>query len=278
MRPYLAIFLCLSSPALAQLDGEAVGQSTSSNTVAATITTTSHPDICIAGILAEDTTGAPIVSSVTGAGLTWQHRPRSGGDKPIFTNSSNANPDYGDLEEWWAAAASNITSQTITATFTATIKTAQIMIFCQPSSAPPAAPFDPNPSLPAGGSCTVGGFGVLPCSDANIYGPVFATSNPVDQIFAVGGNFNNPFWFNSGATTPWAQFNQTQIFGPPNRNQAGEACNACAAPTSTTYSGKVNWGGGVTVTAWVMFADAIVVTPSIPPPPAGSHPQVWINE
>ncbi len=118
------------------LDGSGGGVAATGTTAAGVISTTLTDDIIVAVITCAHNA---YVKSVAGGGLTWaRHR-----YKHITSSGSQ---DLG-IEVWWAHAATALTTQTITATFSAAMY-ATIEIFAV-NGADLYTPFDPNASLPA---------------------------------------------------------------------------------------------------------------------------------
>ena len=116
------------------------GQSSSTPTV--TLTTTNSNDVVI--LIVEtyggsETTAAPTVASVAGGGLTWHFR----------AGISQAGGFAQDrLEEWYAVAASPLSSVTITATLSFSTNYANLNAFGV-SGSNTASPFDPHSGLAA---------------------------------------------------------------------------------------------------------------------------------
>jgi hypothetical protein len=133
------------------IDGSGATATGHGTSIAATITTPSANDIIIA-FIHFDSNGLQTVSAVSGGGLTWTRRKQ-------LTFTAGA-PWYNTIEMWWAAAASALTSQTITATFTGTIDDSSLQLIAVNGVPSLAAPFDGNASLPATATNVSGSSGI----------------------------------------------------------------------------------------------------------------------
>lgn len=127
------------------LDGNAHGVSHSATTVSCSITTSGTNRVLIA-IIANDgavsTFSEVDVSGVAGASLTWTLRKR-------YSNTGGTHTDHHTIEEWWAPAPSQLTSQTITATFASAPDAAGIIVFGVSGAYDYTNPFDTSAALPA---------------------------------------------------------------------------------------------------------------------------------
>jgi hypothetical protein len=107
-----------------------------------TFSTILSNDLVVLIAYSELNTGAsPTVSSVSGASLTWNLRVRS--------NAST----HGNLEVWWAIAATPLTGATITASYTGNFDDATLCVFAI-NGVNTSTPWDANASLPAKQSYT----------------------------------------------------------------------------------------------------------------------------
>ena len=153
MRRFIAalIVVCIwASPAFAVLtiDGTPVSgiiSGAATTTVAsAAFTSSNSNDVVIALVTPIDTA---TVSSISGGGLTWIKR--------VAFTITTSSFDVASTEEWYAIAASPLTSQVITATLSGPATAATITIFAI-SGANTTTPFDVNVSLPATNSDVTG--------------------------------------------------------------------------------------------------------------------------
>lgn len=123
------------------LDGSAKGTATTASTATATLTTSLTNDVIIAFVEASHPSTTPTISSVSGAGLTWTKRKTFS-----FTFTANTASKM-IVEEWWAPAASALSSQVITVTAGATLDHVSIITFGVNGVANINDPFDPNGGL-----------------------------------------------------------------------------------------------------------------------------------
>lgn len=127
------------------IDGSgATGTSSGTASVSATITTSLAADIIVAYVFCEKPSGTQVtVSGVSGGGLTWALRKQF-----TWVPSGQSN----DIEIWWAAAASALSAQTITASLTGTVDNASLHLIAVSGVPNQSSPWDTNVSLPAAGA------------------------------------------------------------------------------------------------------------------------------
>ena len=142
----------LSAPAFAALalDGTPAGQGGSATTnVAATITFTTAQDILVAVIQTEHQTAYSTVTGVTStSGLTWAKYTRQQASQ--YSGFGN-NPNFDDVEIWWAYSPAAHTSEVVTATFSAAPDGDSMVAMAVKGftgTGYQTAPWDSNASLP----------------------------------------------------------------------------------------------------------------------------------
>jgi hypothetical protein len=140
-----------SARAQLALDGTGngfVGQGSFSSVVTTTpLTTANSGDVIIAQVNIVNTSAiTQTVTSVTGGGLTFTKRHSTG-------SLSGTSPLQLQIDIWWAVAASPVSSANFTASFSASVPQAGIVVWGV-SGANTATPFDVNASLPKVASST----------------------------------------------------------------------------------------------------------------------------
>jgi hypothetical protein len=154
------------------VEGAATAIFSSTATPAAINITTSGADrIVVVVVQNEKSTGAPTVSSVTAAGLTFALRKQ-------YINLSGQN----DLEVWWAYASAQQTAKAITVTLSGATDDSNIAVFAVSGVTNFAAPWDANPALPVVNSS-------LSASPATV--PGVYTNNANCMVFGFWGNYAN---------------------------------------------------------------------------------------
>ena len=218
------------------LDGSATGSFTSAASGTVTLTTSLSNDVIVVMVEDEDVNNAVVrtVSSVTATGLAFAHR---------STGSINASP-YTETEVWWAAAASALSSKTITVTLSGSIDDASIVAFGV-SGANTATPWDANGALPA----TATG-----ASSANPTVNGVSTSNANDMLLGFTG-LSLPGSGTPATETAGAGYTliQTQVNG--GATGASEAAAEYKVVAATQSSVSVAFA--TANTNWIMTGDAI---------------------
>jgi hypothetical protein len=124
----------MTAPAI---DGSATGQGSTSTTLVITLTTTQANDIIIVCFSSMQVGGySSPATSVTASGLSFTRR-----------KSYEFGANNGELEVWWALAASPLSSKAITVTYAGTVDSAGVAIGV--SGADASNPWDANAALPA---------------------------------------------------------------------------------------------------------------------------------
>lgn len=179
----------------------AIASGTSS--VAATITTPSTNDIIIAFIHCESTSVARTVSGVSGGGLTWALRKR-------WTNPSGP---WSNIESWWAAAASPLTAQTITATFSGAIDDCSLQLAAVHGVLNLVGPWDVNVSLPVAAAGISGNISVsisTTATDTILFG---FTGDATPNVPATGTGFTQLYLTSNGGGANYSYTkSQYQVF------------------------------------------------------------------
>lgn len=124
------------------LDGKAKGTSNTGTTTgpSATLTTTLTNDVIIAFVWARSSNSSLPTATISGGSLSWTRRFRHA--------VTMDNADATVLEEWYAIAASALSSAVISSTFDVNVGRCNIQVFGV-NGAYTASPFDGNGSLPA---------------------------------------------------------------------------------------------------------------------------------
>ena len=200
------------------LDGSVSSTASSTTTISASLTTTLTNDIIVAVVYWEVSSGsAPTVSGVSGGGLTWAKHKSSNGSTS------------GNIEIWWALAASALSSTSITVTATSSFDDASLSIFgvngCNTST-----PWDTNASLPA------------TYSSATSATPSFSGIS----TSSTSGNFNIFSWgqvssSNSAGTLP-SGFTQISYAHNGGGARFSDVCTAYKRTTAALSSASFSWG------------------------------------
>lgn len=220
------------------IDGSAVGNwSAGATIVSGTLTTTNATDVLVCVVHTENpSAAAPTVSSISqpsGVG-TWTKR-------KAFTFSG---PDlFHDLEVWWAATTSTISS-TITVTLSGTPDDGAINVFGV-SGANTTTPWDSNASLPATATGTTGAASVSGVSTTNANDMLLGFMGWGNTITDPG---NNTAGLMAGTTGTLIRSTDSSFI-------------VCASEqrvvSATVSSASIAFGSSSTV-EWLMIADAIV--------------------
>jgi len=227
---------CASCLPALTVDGSATGSFTSASSGTVTLTTSDSNDIIVVMVEDEDTGNAVLrtVSSVAASGLTFAHR---------SSGSINSSP-YTEMEVWYAAASTPLSSVTITATLSGSIDDASLVAFGV-NGANTASPWDSNGALPKTATGTASG---------NPTVTAVSTSNANDILLGFTGLAL------AGAGTPAVEtaasgytLIQTQV------NGGGTGASEAAAEykvVSATQS-SISMAFATANTNWIMTGDAI---------------------
>jgi hypothetical protein len=146
----------MSAPSI---DVATSGTSTASSTVGtgASVSTSGTNRVLLAFVTCDKSAGAaPTVNSITDtAGLVWT---KIFGNTLVYTVAGTGLQTR--LEVWWAPAAAQLSSDTVTATFSASATGAHIDVASFSGCNSISAPFDVNGSNPSGASDVTGTSGV----------------------------------------------------------------------------------------------------------------------
>lgn len=239
MRNFLLslFFLLLAiHPAFAALaiDGSASTSTGTGPGFTVTLTTTSSNDVIIIFPKTDGLTTFRSVSSVSDvAGLTWTKR----------TSTAWNTGGLDDSEEWYAVAASPLTSDVITVTYSAALSSAARITAFGISGTNTASPFDANVSLPA-----IATGSAVSTSVTN----TISTSNANDMIINLFALFSG-----TGFTRPSGY---TAVITP------GSVTDVSEKIVSTTQS-SVAVGYTYGATAAVLITDAVKAASAPSPTP-----------
>lgn len=215
------------------IDGATFNFASSASSVSSGLTTSNTNDVIIVVATSVATPGAaPTVSSVTGGGLSWNKRAASG-------STAIGGGTNGNLEVWYAIAAAKLTSTNITATFTGSANTVEIVLFGV-SGANTTTPWDANVSIPKFASSTIGS---TPSVNS------VSTSNANDMALGFFATNSTP------VSTPGSGY--TIILN-------GVETGTEEKVVSTTQSSVSVAFGASNPTGWVMYADAIQAASFVP--------------
>lgn len=242
------------------MDVYSTGSASSGSSAHLTITTTKTNDIIVlivgsGNLNTSGSTSAPFVSSVSGGGLTWAMRGRSLSTS-IGNDPSTSTPWLVDLEIWWAASPSILSSQTITASLSSSIsgtaaKQITLLAFAV-NGADMNTPWDVNSGLPAQASSTTAG--ARPTVNSSV-----STTNANTVLLGItvmGSETGSAVVGSLGASySAIASSGSTVIID-------GEFQIVSAVQSSVTVGFGTNENKGGGSAGFFMFADAIQAAPT----------------
>jgi hypothetical protein len=149
----VAAALCLiarlavaATPTIDGAGGNATCTSCASNAVAVTTSLTNDVVEIVVSTVVSGTGGAPTVTGVSGASLTWASR-KTADNRSAVCASSPACSIHTEL--WWAFSSGTVTAQTVTASFSGTAGSSIIGYFNVNGVFSSTNPFDTNSNLPS---------------------------------------------------------------------------------------------------------------------------------
>jgi hypothetical protein len=222
----------------------------------------------------------PVVTGITGGGLTFTKRVGLGGQLITACISSPQNCLV-DFEVWEAEASSPLTGQAFAVTATTGGATGAILgAFGLANTTSPSSPWDPSGSLPATTS-DINGTGSVPVVTG------VSTSNTNDLILQFCGTANNigQFSCTGQQNTGWSIATASASFLNSFVNyQIGSGVyykTVSSTLSGVTLDAIATISGGADPTTstrnWINFGDAIKCAGPAPPP-TGAIPHVWVNE
>jgi hypothetical protein len=169
------------------LDGSGFNGGFSGSTASVTLTTGSSPDVIIVFAKAE-ISSPPTVSSVTASGLTFYHR------------ASITYSNFHNVEEWYAVASGNLSSVSITVTFSGTQNYGVVLAFgisganTGNCSSGGVTCFDPNVSLPATSASSTPSVTTTNANDFIFGGLATGNNAGAGTGFTCINNCGNNYW------------------------------------------------------------------------------------
>lgn len=234
------------------IDASAKGGSTSTTTAAVTLTTSATNDVIVVYVLCESnsTSSAPTVTGVSGASLSWTRRWAQ-------TYVPGSSQIAMQLECWWAAAASTLSSQTITATLSGTADAACIVAVAVTGCANLSNPWEPDGQCPSVIESIAGGFL-----------PVYSTTSNTNSVgFYIGGAVGGGA---GGPCNPYASTVPGVSGGLQTENQTGSVAAGLLVAYSAWTSPQNTSGTGGPYGAFsnIIVTDALTVASSAVSVPA----------